>query len=674
MKGTKPIRVLIVDDDDLDIKESLAEWLRRLYNFVVDIANDGAEAMACVRKATGDYDTILMDLHLGVGPDGIETMKAIRGERADIGFIIMTGRGGVDDGIRAMQAGAFNYVFKPLNYEEIVVYILSAAERRRIFDVQVRPAKKLQAKTRAKLPAKREAGRMAVERQAKQAEAAERRRQEEREKGMPMPTGPVPRSLVADFPEQVRLAQTVSLLVSLSAEAAAGAALPIALPRGDMVDVVVQPKRGFVLEGTGEGSLVISDEEETLPLQFKLKATDLGPGKILILAFHQGQPLGTIKLTPTVVPATEAVTGQRRSHEQPMTPVSLHQPDLSLLILEHESNGQPGLTFRLTALDTSLGLNLKRFGPVLLRLDPLQYFQEFFQDIEDLPLDTPQDKARAEQRLAAKGSHLFETVIPEDLRVLLWSLRKRIRSVQVQSEEHWIPWELCKLQGRENGRVVEGPFLCEAFAITRWLPEIGLKPTLTLKKIALVVPKDSGLPLAAGERDYVLSLAKGSRQVERIPATVLELRSALAKGEYDGWHFTGHGGFRSPDPNRSAILLENQEELTPEDLSGVVENLGLARPLVFLNACQIGRGAMSLTGIGGWASKFLHAGAGAFIGAYWSIYDEAAFRFAKVLYSRLFSGSPIGQAVQDARQNIRPCGDPTWLAYTVFADPLATVA
>jgi CHAT domain-containing protein len=191
--------------------------------------------------------------------------------------------------------------------------------------------------------------------------------------------------------------------------------------------------------------------------------------------------------------------------------------------------------------------------------------------------------------------------------------------------------------------------------------------------MALVVPQDSGLPFAAGERDYVLSLANGGRRVERIPATLLELRSALAQGEYDGWHFTGHGGFRAPDPNRSAMLLENREELTPEDLSGVVANLGLARPLVFLNACQIGRGAMSLTDIGGWAAKFLRAGAGAFIGAYWSIYDQAAHDFAQAFYSRLLAGMAMGQAVQVARAAIKPLGDPTWLAYTVFADPAATV-
>ena len=487
-----------------------------------------------------------------------------------------------------------------------------------------------------------------------------------------LPALPVTRSLTADMPEQVPLGSTASLLVSLTAEAVA-AALPIALPVGTTVDVVVQPRSGFVLEGTGEGSLLIADSEETLPLQFKLKATDLGPGKIRVFAFHNGQSLGALTIAPTVLPVHEGVDGQRHSHEQPLSLVSVPQPDLSLLILEHRSEGGPAITFRLTALDAALGLNLKRFGPVPLRMEPAQYFQEFFRDIETLPLRTAQDVAAAGQRLAAKGALLFTTVIPPDLQALLWSLRARIRTVQVQSEEPWIPWELCKLQGRENGRVVEGPFLCEAFALTRWLPEIGFKPRLTLKKMALVVPKDSGLPFAASERDYMLSLAGSGCEVELIPATFLELRSALASGSYDGWHFSGHGGFRGPDPNRSAMVLEDEQHLTPEDLSGVVENLGLARPLVFLNACQIGRGSLSLTDIGGWAARFLHAGAGAFIGAYWSIYDQAARDFARAFYSRLFAGMTIGKAVQEARAVIKPLGDPTWLAYTVFADPMACV-
>ena len=105
----------------------------------------------------------------------------------------------------------------------------------------------------------------------------------------------------------------------------------------------------------------------------------------------------------------------------------------------------------------------------------------------------------------------------------------------------------------------------------------------------------------------------------------------------------------------------------------MVTNLGQAQPFVFLNACQIGQGGMSLTNIGGWAKQFLFAGAGAFIGAYWSVYDQAACNFAKELYTRLLAGSPMASAVREARLAIKALGDRTWLAYTAFADPMATV-
>jgi hypothetical protein len=485
---------------------------------------------------------------------------------------------------------------------------------------------------------------------------------------------PAPRSLVADLPRQVHLDESVSLLVWLSAELEAGSPLPATLPAGAAVDIVVQPGSGFELDGKSEGTLRVTVARETMPLQFKLRATQIGPAKLRVFAFYQGQPLGCITLATTVVPATQPASGQRTGQEQVLERLSASQPDLSLLILEHDQAGKPAITFRLTALDPGLELNLKPFGPVQLHMDPFQYFQEFFHDIETLPLRTPREKAAAELRLAARGAGLFQALFPPDLQALLWSLRDQVRTVQVQSEEPWIPWELCKLQGKENGRVDEGPFLCEAFAVTRWMPGVGRKHSLRMNRIALVTPRDSGLRHAASERDYLLSLAGSGRRIEPIPANYLDVRSALAAGKYDCWHFTGHGGVRSPDPNRSAILLENRDMLIPEDLYGVVGNLGQAHPIVFLNACQVGRSAMSLTDIGGWAAQFLRAGAAAFIGAYWSVFDQPACDFAQAFYARLLAEVPIGEAVRQARASIKPSGDPTWLAYTVFADPLAAIA
>ena len=46
---------------------------------------------------------------------------------------------------------------------------------------------------------------------------------------------------------------------------------------------------------------------------------------------------------------------------------------------------------------------------------------------------------------------------------------------------------------------------------------------------------------------------------------VTHVRSALRSGEYDCWHFTGHGSYNSPDPNRATIHLANKEKLYPDD-------------------------------------------------------------------------------------------------------------
>ena len=479
---------------------------------------------------------------------------------------------------------------------------------------------------------------------------------------------PVPRFLVADFPERVPLGETHSLLVSLSVEAGSGTGLPIVLPSRAMIDVIVQPKLGFTLDGIGEGSLVVDDPARS-SFQFKLKATELGVGRITLFVFHQQRLQGFMTLTPTVIEATKPIGMRREQRKQFESSVRVIQPDLSLLIFAENTTT---LSFRLSALDSNLDFHLKPFGPVHLQLDPLTYVQNLFREIEELPLRTPEDRSFAENRIAAKGCMLFENAIPVDLQVALWSLKDQIKMVQIDSQEPWIPWEICKLVGKENGIVVPGPFFGEAFAIARWRMGLGMKPTLRLKNIALVLPSNSNLQSAAEEGAYIQSLANEGRNVTRVPAKYLDVIAQMTKGEYDGWHFTGHGDFTAPDPNRSVVVLEDRQ-LTPEDISGVVKNVGNPKPLVFLNACRTGQNALSLTKIGGWASQFLEAGAGAFLGAYWTVHDQAAQKFAECFYDGLLLGDMnIAKAVQQARLAIKQCGDPTWLAYTVFADPTAT--
>ncbi len=492
-------------------------------------------------------------------------------------------------------------------------------------------------------------------------------------------SGATERSVQADFPTTVKADTIEWLLVSIVNAAPTATGLGIDVAAGESVDILVQPRRGFAVIDNDRGTLDVPATGESLSLQFKLKAVDIGPGTIRVLAFHRGEPLGVITLEPTVEPADDArsrgLTPSPRSERTggALVAASPQIPDLSMFIEERDSAGKREFVIRLSASDPTLDLNLRPFGPFELEVDPAVFFESFFQEIEDLPLDTDADRQIADRKVAAKGAYLTETLMPADLRATLWQLRDHIRSIIVQSEEPWIPWELCRLVGQENGRVVEGPFLCEAFAMTRWLPGLGFKRPLHLTNLALVVPSDSGLPLAADERAYVLSLAGPGRAVTAIEPNFADVQDAFSAGTYDAWHFTGHGAAKDANPDRSSIYLTGDEPMTPEDVSGQATNLGLTHPLVFINACQVGRGGMALTGIGGWARRFVQVGAGAFIGAYWSVYDDAAFAFSKEVYKRLIDGVPIGDAVRDARAAVRTDGDPTWLAYTVFADPLAAI-
>lgn len=481
-------------------------------------------------------------------------------------------------------------------------------------------------------------------------------------------------SLEASFPEQVEQFAEVSLLISLVGKSQASAVIPVALPTGSEVEVIVQPRHGFRVVGAAEARLVVADPETAIPVRFKLTGVDIGMGEIRILAFHNGACLGQIRLQPEVLPAGQASASPTFSlHE--LRPSQGVPADLTLLVEESKVAGKLELYMRLFAQDPSLGLPLKRFGPLSIDIDPMGYFTDFFKDIEQLPMKTVADKAEAQRVMERKGAELYDLIFPDDMKKVLWAVRERIGSFIIQSEDPWIPWEMCRMSGEdEAGLIQEGPFLCERYVIARWNPAEAFKQPLSLKEIALVVPEDSGLDFAQTEKAFILGLGSAQRNVTSIPANPADVQAALALGTYTAFHFTGHGAMKADNPDRSVMKLERGKTFRPEDVSGRVCNLKAGRPIVFLNACQLGAGAMGLTGMGGWAQRFVTSGAGAFLGAYWSVFDQSALHFAEEFYQELIKGRPIGEAVLAARKKVRDSGDPTWLAYTLFAHPLSAVS
>jgi hypothetical protein len=347
-------------------------------------------------------------------------------------------------------------------------------------------------------------------------------------------------------------------------------------------------------------------------------------------------------------------------------------PDLEITI---RLDGTGALLFEVHAPDPESGINMLQLRSEPLPAPPDKYLRYLFKDIEDLSLDTEQDRRAAEKKLGIKGLVIWK-LFPRELQGLLWKRRRRALTLLIQSDESYIPWEIAKLQswGRDR-RVVAGPFLCEAFAVTRWVRGNPHQTRLPLRNLALVIPRTSRLPGAAAEGEEIRQLAAlHGCQVTDIEPTFDPVCQAMASGIYGGWHFAGHGAAIGDDANRWHIELDGLRHLSAEDLLDETRNLGLSHPLVFLNGCTTGRGGLTLTGPGGWSRSFLEANAGAFIGTYWGIADDKSRELATTFYKNLFKGLPVGEALRKARLRLhkKHKGDPTWLAYTVFAHPLAS--
>lgn len=350
-----------------------------------------------------------------------------------------------------------------------------------------------------------------------------------------------------------------------------------------------------------------------------------------------------------------------------------HRPSLQLLVTRGYGERGVRLGYRLHSPDPRLAVSNRSYGTVELVQDPLAYVRELYRDLEDRLVDGEGYARSAVDWLRPRGAKLFRHLLPEALQEALWSLHDDIGSLEVISDEPWIPWELLCFPGEPVARPGRSRFFGETFPVTRWLTQGTQRLVLPLTRIA-VVHVEQGLPPGTGrERDFLRSLASEARDVRSVPPDHGALLEALGSGRYDGWHFICHGQAEGDDADRWCILLDDRQELTPDDLHGEAMGLGRSSPLVFLNACNAGRGGFSLAGVGGWARQFLEAGAGAFIGPLWSVRDSRASRFAETFYRELVGGETIARAAWEARRALRESypGDASWLAYAVFAAPAA---
>lgn len=130
-----PATVLVVDDDEL-LTKSIARLLRA-QGCVVKTANCGEEATRRVSEER--FDVVLSDISMP-GMDGIQLLRRLRESDLLVPFVLITGDPAVSTAIEAMQYGAFRYLTKPVDHDQLVDVVASAARYHRMARVKARAA------------------------------------------------------------------------------------------------------------------------------------------------------------------------------------------------------------------------------------------------------------------------------------------------------------------------------------------------------------------------------------------------------------------------------------------------------------------------------------------------------------------------------------------------------
>jgi len=129
------IRVLLVDDEE-EFVETLAQRLE-VREFEVATALGGAEALERIEER--EIDVVVLDLQMP-GVDGLEVLRELKRRKPLIEVIMLTGHATVETAIEGMKLGAFDFLTKPTETEELLEKIGRAYGRKSEQDRRIQQA------------------------------------------------------------------------------------------------------------------------------------------------------------------------------------------------------------------------------------------------------------------------------------------------------------------------------------------------------------------------------------------------------------------------------------------------------------------------------------------------------------------------------------------------------
>jgi DNA-binding response OmpR family regulator len=139
------MRLLVVEDEPI-AASVLAKGLRE-HAYVVDIASDGRTAME--HAFVNTYDLIVLDILLP-GVDGLEVCRRIRARGIAAPILMLTARGGVEERVEGLDAGADDYLPKPFHFPELLARVRALLRRGPALDPTVLMVADLEIDTRTR--------------------------------------------------------------------------------------------------------------------------------------------------------------------------------------------------------------------------------------------------------------------------------------------------------------------------------------------------------------------------------------------------------------------------------------------------------------------------------------------------------------------------------------------
>ena len=130
-----PTRVLIVDDEK-DFVEILALRLNEVGERVSS-AYSGEECLKILREK--NIDVVILDIKMP-GMDGIDTLREIKKHHPLVEVIMLTGHGTTDTAVKGMKLGAFDYLLKPADFDDLSDKLEKARKRKDEQEERIRKA------------------------------------------------------------------------------------------------------------------------------------------------------------------------------------------------------------------------------------------------------------------------------------------------------------------------------------------------------------------------------------------------------------------------------------------------------------------------------------------------------------------------------------------------------